>query len=100
MAAGKPHGVVAPTPLASSFSESKSIITSLDGLGVRALGPLFLRQRLLWFIGEVAFGAEAESMAAGKPHGVVAPTPLASSSSESDVVLTCLLDLRFVVGFF
>ncbi len=39
-------------------------------------------------------------MEARKPHGVVAPTPLASSSSESDVVLTCLLDLRFVVGFF
>ncbi len=34
MTASKPHGVVAPTPLASSSSESESIITSLDGLGV------------------------------------------------------------------
>ncbi len=39
-------------------------------------------------------------MAAGKPHGVMAPTPLASSSSESGVVVTCLLVLGFLVGFF
>ncbi len=100
MAARKPHGVVAPSPSASSSSESESITASVVGLGVLPPGLFFWRRRLLRFIGEVAFGEEAESMAAHKPHGVVAPTPLPSSSSRSDLVLTCLLDLRFVVGFF
>ncbi len=93
MAARKPHGVVAPSSLAFSSSESESIVTSVVGLGVLPPGPFFGRRRLLRFVGEVAFGEEAESMATRKPHGVVAPTPLASSSSKSDVVLTCLLDL-------
>ncbi len=39
-------------------------------------------------------------MAAGEPHGVVAPAPLASSSSETDLVLTCLLDRIFLIEFF
>ena len=39
-------------------------------------------------------------MAAGKPHGVVAPTPLVSSISDSDGFLTLFVNLRFLVGFF
>ncbi len=41
MEASKPNGVVAPTPLASTSSESESIIPKFDGLGVLALGPFF-----------------------------------------------------------
>ncbi len=39
-------------------------------------------------------------MAAGKSHGVVAAIPSASLSSESDLVLRCILDFVFLVEFF
>ncbi len=38
-------------------------------------------------------------MAANKPHDVMAPTPLASSSSDSELVLTCLVVIAFLVEF-
>ncbi len=38
-------------------------------------------------------------MAAGKPHSVVAPSSLASPSSESESFLTFLVGLWFLFGF-
>ncbi len=39
-------------------------------------------------------------MAAGKPHGVIAPATLTLNSCDSKLVLTCLVGLGFLVGFF
>ncbi len=50
-----------------------------------ASGPGLLLERFLSFVGDIAFGAGAESMAAGQPHGVAAPESSASTSSDLEI---------------
>ncbi len=59
--------------------------------------PDFRFERFLNFIGEVVFGAGAESMAASWPHDVVVPASLALASSESYSDMNFLVDLGFML---
>ena len=58
----------------------------LDFLGLESIDSRVALEKLHWrsCIGEVAFGVGAESMAAGKPHSVVAPTSSASISLQME----------------
>ncbi len=82
MAASKPHGVMAPTSLASISlqMESESPPPKLADL---ALFLGFEIDGFQSFIGEVSFGVGAKSMTAGQPHGGVAPTSSTSTSMQA-----------------
>ncbi len=97
MAAGKPHSFVAPQSLSSTSSESEFGWACPVELVFLVPRPLFRLKCLLSFIVEVAFGGGAQSMTAGKPHGVMALASLASISSESESNWTCLVELGFLV---
>ncbi len=52
-------------------------------------------EQLLSFIGQVAFRAGAESIAASWPHSVLAPASSALTSYESEIDLDPLVGLGF-----